>query len=666
MGSRKKIYITTAIDYVNNLPHIGHAYEKIGADVLARWYRLNGYDVHFQIGSDEHSINVKKAADEAGRNPKEYCDGMRKKFERTWRRLGVSYDGFIQTTDPHHERGVQALFKKIMESGDIYRAHYKGWYCESCEAYLTDKDLADGLCPSHKSRPKWLSEENYFFALSKYRDRLLKHIKNNPEFVLPDVRRNEILSLLMEGLQDISISRSSAEWGVPLPDDPSQVVYVWVDALTNYITAVGFGWDEERFKKWWPADVHVIGKDIIRFHCVIWPAMLMSAGIGLPKTIFAHGFVSLKGEKMSKTLGNIVSPMDVIDRVGGDPLRYYLMREGAFGRDRDFTWEHFIERYNGDLANGIGNLVSRTIGMAARYQKGAIRPVKEFDSKCELAKATDALPKTVSEMLDHSTGEVEFHRALASIWETIAAADRHINEHRPWEMAKEGKSEDINRVLWETASCLRVVAILLSPFIPETAARIWHAMGLSALGELSKQSFDDARKRWGALKSAIETKPGESLFPRIEAKPEGEKKAHVRGAPSPSHQGNNSSGTNISSKEEKMEPSERIKDVIDMTDFTKIDLRIAQITSAEPVEGADKLLKLVVDMGGESRQLVAGIAKHYEPSELVGKKIAVVANLKPARLMGVESQGMLLAASDDKTISILTPLRDVATGSKIK
>ncbi len=645
----KRFYITTAIDYVNSLPHIGTAYEKIGADVLARFKRLDGFDVHFQMGNDEHSVNVKKAADERGLDPKLYCDRMRVEFEKIWKELSISYDGFMQTSDVNHEAGVKKLFAVIAEKGDIYRSQYEGWYCESCEAFLTEKDLVEGACPNHKTKPVWLKEENYFFALSKYRDRLLEHIKKHPEFILPEMRRNEILSLLNEGLEDISVSRASFPWGIPLPNDPRHVVYVWFDALINYITSVGYGWDEKLFKKWWPADVHVIGKDITRFHCVIWPAMLMSAGIELPKTVFGHGFISLKGEKMSKTLGNVVTPLDVIKRYGADPLRYYLMREGGFGRDGDFTWENFIKRYNGDLANGLGNLVARTIGMATRFQGGKIEPP---DTECigekekELQGVVGLSLEKIRTCLEHEGGEIEFHNALATIWEMMAAADRYINEWKPWELAKSGNAAQINCVLYHLAETIRFVAIESAPFIPATSGRIWEQMGLNALGIFSSQELKDVEK-WGGIKKMVEVKQGEALFPRIEdekveVKVEVEKKK----------------------KEKKMEMPKA--DLIDITDFAKVDLRVAKIVQAERVEGADKLLKLEIDIGSETRQIVAGIAKHYSPEELVGKKIVVVANLKPAKLRGIESNGMLLAASDENSVSILTPLKDVEIGSKVK
>ncbi len=648
----KPFYITTAIDYVNSTPHIGTAYEKIGADALARWHRLRGEDVHLQMGNDEHSVNVRKAAIAKEMEPKPYCDEMRTHFEKVWQSLEISYDGFIQTTDPHHEKGVQTFLARIMETGDIYKKRYEGWYCESCEAFLTEKDLADGLCPNHKSKPQWLSEENYFFRLSNYRDKLLAHIESHPEFILPETRRNEIVNFLKEGLDDISVSRASVDWGIPVPNDPDHVVYVWFDALINYITAIGYGWDDALFAKWWPADMHVIGKDITRFHCIIWPAMLMSAGLELPRTIFGHGFVSLKGEKMSKTLGNVVTPLDVIDAYGADPLRFYLLREGGFGRDSDFTWEHFIERYNGDLANGIGNLVARTIGMADRYQEGVIRPPKTIDPALELAQMSTALPGRVAEALDANSGEIAFHTALANMWEVIAVADRYVNDTKPWVLAKAEKFDEINTVLWNIASSVRVVAILLAPFMPATAKKIWETMGLSALGAFDAQTLADAHKPWGVLDRPITVVKAEGLFPRIEATDEG--------------RGTKDEGRNNTKEKKQMEEIKPGVALLDIADFAKVELRVAQVLEAERVEKTDKLLKLKVTLGEEERQIVAGIAQHYAPEELVGKKIVIVANLKPAKLRGIESQGMLLAASDEETVSILTPLKDVAVGSKVK
>ncbi|OGQ46936.1 MAG: hypothetical protein A3H42_03255 [Deltaproteobacteria bacterium RIFCSPLOWO2_02_FULL_46_8] len=628
---KKKFYITTAIDYVNSLPHIGTAYEKIGADVLARFKRMQGYDVHFQMGNDEHSINVEKAAKKAGLDPKVYCDKMRTQFEVIWKKLDISYDDFIQTSEERHQKGVQKLFQTVFDNGDIYKKFFEGWYCESCEAYFTEKDLVDGLCPNHKSKPKWLKEENYFFSLSKYQDKLLKHIKKNPEFILPAARRNEILRLIEGGLQDISVSRASFMWGIPVPFDTTHVVYVWFDALINYITAIGYGEEDQKskiknqkFKKWWPADVHVIGKDITRFHCVIWPAMLMAAKLPLPKTAFGHGFVYLKGEKMSKTLGNVVTPMDVIDAYGADALRYYLLRTSSFGQDSDFTWEDFIRRYNGDLANGLGNLVSRTAGMIEQYLEGKVPPAKSKTNP--LAKKMKAVAQKVKTSLEIRSGDIAFHEALAGIWEGISEADKYINENKPWEMAKgpwtmgHGPKTKIQNILTNVAEAIRDMAVLLQPFMPATAKKILEQFG-------------------------PEIKKGSNLFPRIEEKKMEPKKDQGQGT---------------------MDHGLTTKELLDISEFAKVDLRVAQVIHAEKVEGADKLLKLQIDLGTEKRQIVAGIALHYSPEDLIGKKVVVVTNLKPAKIRGVESNGMLLAASDANTVSILTPFKDVAVGSRVK
>lgn len=618
---KKKFYITTAIDYVNSLPHIGTAYEKIGADVLARFKRMRGCNVHFEMGNDEHSINVEKAAKKEGLDPKIYCDKMRERFEGIWKKLDISYDDFIQTSEPRHIQGVQKLFQTIYDNGDIYKKLYEGWYCESCEAYFTEKDLVDGLCPNHKSKPKWLKEENYFFRLSKYREKLHQHIQKHPEFILPAARRNEILKLIEGGLQDISVSRASFMWGIPVPFDKSHVVYVWFDALINYITAVGYGSSTARFKKWWPADIHVIGKDITRFHCVIWPAMLMSAKIKLPKSVFGHGFVYLKGEKMSKTLGNVVTPMDVIDLCGADALRYYLLRTSSFGQDSDFTWEDFIRRYNGDLANGLGNLVSRTLGMIEQYLEGVVPPPKKKSSP--LQKKIAGEEKKYLAAMENPSGDIDFHGALQAVWACITALDRQINEVKPWALHKTGGEAALKIFLGDIAEGIRTITLLLKPFLPQTAEAIARQFGFETKGKIRK----------------IQKGPG--LFPRIEEKRE-------------------------ESKMENQEPGTRDQERIDISDFAKIDLRVAQIIHVEKVEGADRLLKLQIDLGSEKRQIVAGIALHYSPEDLIGKKVAVVTNLKPARIRGVESNGMLLAAGDANTISILTPLKEVAVGSKVK
>lgn len=649
----KKFYVTTAIDYVNSLPHLGTAYEKIGADAVARFMRMDGAAVHFQMGNDEHSVNVKKEADRRGMPPKKYCDEMRRKFEEIWQTLSVSYDDFIQTSEPRHYECVKA-FLKIMKPGDVYMSHYEGPYCDSCEAFFTEKDLVDGKCPNHKTEPKWLQEENYFFGLSKYQGKLLAHYEKHPEFILPEIRRNEIVNLVTSGLQDISVSRSGVNWGIPFPGNPHHVVYVWFDALLNYLSAIGFGSEVKarraELKKWWPADLHIIGKDITRFHCVIWPAMLMSAGLPLPKTVFGHGFVYLKGEKMSKSLGNIVTPLDIVPKYGSDALRYYLLRESSFGSDGDFTWDNFIKRYNSDLANDLGNLLNRTLGMANKYVAGHLSKPKSSKTAAPeeetLKSAVEAVLTKVRINLDYgNVGDLNFHQALAAIWEVVGTGDKYIDTSAPWKLSKEGKVQEIGRILYNVADTLRNIAILVAPFLPDASQKIWEQLGLTEKLAWEKQTFKNIA--WHKTPETVVT-AGTPIFPRIEledSKPEDPKKE------------------NNPPKEKKMEPT----DLIDIGDFLKADLRVAEIKAAEKVEGADKLLKLQVEIGGEPRQIVAGIAQHYKPEELVGKRIVIVANLKPATIRGVESRGMLLAASDANGLSVLTLDRPaVNSGARVK
>ncbi|HKX12193.1 MAG TPA: methionine--tRNA ligase [bacterium] len=506
----KRFYLTTAIDYVNSIPHLGTAYEKIGADALARFMRLEGHEVHFQMGNDEHSTNVLKAAREKGMEPKAYCDEMRGKFTEIWKKLEISYDDFIQTSEPRHHQATQKLFDAIHKTGDIYEGLYEGWYCESCEAFYTEKDLVEGLCPHHKTKPKWLSEKNFFFKLSKYQQPLLDHIRKHPEFILPEIRRNEILRLIESGLDDISVSRSGFEWGISLPNDPTHVVYVWFDALINYLTAIGYADDPARFEKWWPADVHVIGKDITRFHCVIWPAMLMSVGLALPRTVFGHGFVYLKGEKMSKSLGNVVTPLDVIDVYGADALRYYLLRGSSFGADGNFTWDDFIKRYNADLANDIGNLLNRSLGMAKKYFGGTISNGEEADADRDLIQKAGATGKKVRESMDYLKGDLQYHLALEAIWELIGAADKYIDVSAPWTLKKEGKEERLKQVLHNVFNCLRLIGLWVAPFMPATAEKIYGQLKLS----LPKTFAEGAP--WTAMPAEHSLGEAAPLFPRIE------------------------------------------------------------------------------------------------------------------------------------------------------
>ena len=634
---KKRFYITTAIDYVNSLPHIGTAYEKIGADCIARFKRMDGFEVHFLMGNDEHSINVKKAAQEKGFDPEVYCDRMAEQFQQIWSKLDISYDDFIRTTEARHGAAVQALFLKIHENGDIYKDTYEGWYCESCEAFLQEKDLVDGACPNHGSQPKWIEETNHFFALSKYGERLLQHIESHPQFILPEIRRNEIVNVIKGGLEDISISRSSFDWGIPLPIDSSHVVYVWFDALINYVSAVGYGSDDTLFNRIWPADIHVIGKDITRFHCVIWPAMLMAADIPLPKTVFGHGFVYLKGEKMSKSLGHVVEPLDVADSYGADPLRYYLLREGSFGRDGDFTWENFIDRYNNDLANDLGNLLNRTLNMILQYQNGIVHAPSENEAVDEtlISTSIEALSH-IRSSFSETADDIEFHTALTHLWNIIRRANKYIDETAPWILNKQGRVDRLATVLYNTVESLRITALLIGPFMPKTAHKIWTQLGLEETTPFEDQTFENIEP-WGQIPEGTKVRLSAALFPKIEHKEK---------------------------EETKMEKSQ--ENLIDFTQFQKMDLRIAEILSAERVEGANKLLKMEIDIGEEQRQIVAGIAEHYSPEDIVGKKILVVVNLKPATIRGVESRGMLLAAEEGDTITLVTLDRDVGAGAKVR
>lgn len=506
-----KFFLTTAIDYVNNVPHLGTAYEKIAADAIARFSRLLGRDTYFLMGNDEHSANVEKEALSKGMTPQDYCDKMAETFREIWKKLNISYDGFIRTTDPRHAKAVQKLFTKIHEQGDIYAGTYEGWYCLSCEAFYTEKDLKEGKCPVHKMEPKWISETNHFFRLSKYRDRLLEHIEGNPMFIVPEIRRNEILNVVRTGLEDVSVSRSSFRWGIPLPIDPSQTIYVWFDALINYISAIGYGDDAAFFSKYWPADLHVIGKDITRFHCILWPAMLMSAGLELPRTILGHGFVSFKGERMSKSLGNFVNPLDVADKFGADPLRYYLLREVPLDRDGDFSWGLFIERYNADLANNLGNLLSRTLAMLVRYNAGRVDDVFVRDEK--LGELQQVAENSIREYLEFMKGH-EIDMAVQTTWRLIKRANQLIEETAPWRLAKDpSKKTSLLSVLNGLLESIRIISILLVPIMPEKSDEIWKAAGFCGSPDSGRiESLRWSGKVVEAGRTVAQPSP---LFPRI-------------------------------------------------------------------------------------------------------------------------------------------------------
>jgi methionyl-tRNA synthetase len=641
-----KFYLTTAIDYVNSFPHLGTAYEKICADIIVKYMKLRGWDVYFSMGNDEHSQNVFKAAASKGKDPQEYCDEMAAVFQKTWAAFEIEYDDFIRTTEDRHRLAVEEFFRRVEASGDVYKSKYSGHYCVSCEAFYQEEDLVDGNCPTHKMPAKWIEEENYFFRLSKYAGRLLEHIRTHEEFIVPEVRKNEIVSFIESGLQDVSISRAGLEWGIPVPGDPDHVFYVWFDALINYISVLGFPAETGLFAKYWPANVHLIGKDITRFHCVMWPSMLMSAGIELPRTIIGHGFISFRGERMSKTLGNIVEPLDAARNYGPDSLRYYLAREVVFGKDGDFSWEQFIQRYNSELANDLGNLLSRTCGMLKQYFEGGVPSGSDFSGDAArrlVAECGEAEAEYFSAM-----DRYEIHNGISEVFKIVRAGNRYVEEGAPWALMKQpGGADEAGKVLFEVCELLRRVALLLYPFIPVKAGDMWKALGIDE--RIGSAGFENGlawRKTWSGLSSAVRV--GEPLFPRIEEQKAGEAQDRA-GKPG--------------KEESKM--AEAQDSLVDIEEFKKIDIRVAHIKSASMVPGASKLMKIFIDVGGEERQIVAGIAEHYAPEDLTGKNIIVVANLKPAKIRGVESRGMLLAATDGDKVILLVPDRDAAAGSRI-
>jgi methionyl-tRNA synthetase len=640
---KDRFYLTTAIDYANNVPHLGTAYEKVCADIIARHMRLKGLDTFFSMGNDEHSQNVLKGAAAKGLSAEEFTGAMAELFEKTWKGIDISYDRFVRTTEEQHEKAVKEVFRRIDRKGDIYKSKYAGWYCVSCEGFLKQEDLVEGKCPHHLKEPEWIEEENLFFRLSGYADAVLEHIEANPDFIQPQSRRNEIVSFIKGGVSDVSISRAGDAWGITVPTQPDHVFYVWFDALINYLTSLGFPGDQEMFSRYWPADLHIIGKDITRFHCVLWPAMLMSAGLDLPRAIHGHGFVNFRGERMSKTLGNIVEPLDVAKRYGPDALRYYLAREVVFGKDGDFSWEQFIQRYNSELANDLGNLLSRSCGMLKQYFGGRI-PVARGGGEGR----DGDMRKVCEETRDAYFGfmdRYEIHNGIAEVFKVVRAANRYIEDEAPWVlMKKDGGKAGAARVLFTVVEVLRQTAVLLFPFMPSKAQGIWGALGIDR--EISGSTYDEAlawQHSWeGVSRELGDLQP---LFPRIEMK-----EAAVEKGPAT----------------DKTDASKGMAgELLDIEEFRKLDLRVAHVRSAGMVPGAKKLMKLVIDIGGEERQIVAGIAEHYEPEDLTGKNIVVVTNLKPATIRGVESQGMLLAATDGDKVIVLVPDRDASAGARI-
>ena len=634
----QKFYITTAIHYVNDIPHIGHMYENIVADVIARHRRRMGDDVWFLTGTDEHGQKIERAAAKEGVLPIELADRVVAHYHELWKKLNITPNDFIRTTEARHRVGVLEMIRRIQERipDDIYLGEHSGWYCQNEETFIPENQVRDRKDDS--GHPvEWTTEKNFFFKLSRYGERLLAHYRAHPEFVFPESRLNEVRSFVEQGLKDLSISRTSITWGIPWPGYPDHVVYVWLDALTNYISALGFGSaDEKSFRRWWPANMHLIGKDIVRFHAVYWPAFLMAAGVELPKRVVCHGWLLRDNQKISKSLGNVVRPYNIIDDFGADPLRYYLLRDIVFGQDQNYSDEAFLSRYNADLANDLGNTLSRAIKMSESYFGGKTPPVPCDDS--ELLRAAQMLvPEYFTEMDD-----LAFHRALEVVWKLLVAINGYIVGSEPWKHFKEhGADESLSRVIWNTLEALRIVCVMVAPFMP-TAMR-------EALGRIGADPDDIDRQafEWGGLPSGAPVRVAEPLFPRVDAA------VYIGGTMS-----------NPPIETTQAVPPDLTKISIDQ--FKEIDLRVGEIRAAEKVEKSKKLIKLSVFDGESERTMVAGIATKYTPEELVGRKVVIVANLQPATLMGVESNGMVLAASIGGEPSLIAVDSSVPAGTKVK
>ncbi|CAM5213423.1 Methionine--tRNA ligase OS=Ureibacillus acetophenoni OX=614649 GN=metG PE=3 SV=1 [Ureibacillus acetophenoni] len=654
MNEKKTFYITTPIYYPSGKFHIGTAYTTVASDTMARYKRLRGFDVRFLTGMDEHGQKIQEKANEAGKHPQDYVNEIADAAKKLWAQMDISYDDFIQTTQERHVKSVEVIFQKFLDNGDIYKGEYEGWYCTPCESFYTETQLDNGNCPDCGRPVHKVKEESYFFNMKKYADRLLQYYEDNVEFIEPESRKNEMINnFIKPGLEDLSVSRTSFDWGIKVPGDPRHVIYVWVDALSNYITALGYGSDnEELFNKYWPADVHVVGKDIVRFHTIYWPIFLMALDLPLPKKVFAHGFIMMKDGKMSKSKGNVVYPEMLIERYGLDATRYFLLRELPFGSDGVFSPESFVERTNFDLANDLGNLLNRTVSMMNKYFDGVI-PTENLEATEFDAKLKEHAIET-KKKYEENMEKMQFSVVLADVWSLVSRTNKYIDETAPWVLAKDEENKSkLASVMANLAESLRYIAVMLQPFMTSAPKKIAEQLGLS-----DNYLTWDTIKEFGNVipeKTKVVEK-GIPIFPRLDAE---EEISYIR-------EQMRSSVKTTQTEEEKATPEVPEVEEITIDDFQKVDLRVATVIACEPVPKADKLLKLQVDLGYEKRQVVSGIAQHYKPEELIGQKVIVVTNLKPVKLRGELSQGMILAGSNDGFLSVATVDSKLENGAKVK